>query len=312
MTGAGTPLDGLRSPPVVVRDRAPLLPKVAFALIAIASLLGTALSNRGLGIPTGLLLPRWLALWAAAAALGFLLWRVAYLRDREAEVPTDELVDYHVATLARATLVGRALAAVIALTVPVGAMADHLASRPEVRLLLAVAASMLVTTLVIGPRRRSVGSVGLVAAGAALVVWAIGDAGTGVAGVWRGLHLVAFGLWVGGALWNLSVAIPVGVRHPTIAAVTSGAHQLQRFRRVARVSLPTVVVTGVLMAHPYLADVSDLVATVPGRFITAKAGLIVLLVVIFITCPLYRQCSPVAGVCDLDDRDDAVRPGRRR
>ena len=91
-----------------------------------------------------------------------------------------------------------------------------------------------------------------------------------------------------------------------------GEAQLQRFRRVARVSLPTVVVTGVLMADPYLADVSDLVATVPGRFITAKAGLIVLLVVIFITCPLYRQCSPVAGVCDLDDRDAAVHPERRR
>src|SRR5690606_13347924 len=32
-----------------------------------------------------------------------------------------------------------------------------------------------------------------------------------------------------------------------------------------------------------------------------KLGLSAALVVIFITCPLYRACSPVRGACDLDD-----------
>src|SRR5690606_20021258 len=144
----------------------------------------------------------------------------------------------------------------------------------------------------------------LLAAVTVTVTWAVADAGGGVAVLWRSLHLLAFGLWVGGATWNLTVAIPVGIRHPTIEAVTSGALQLQRFRRVARVALPTVVATGVAMALPYLAEVGDLALTTPGRLIAVKIGLIVALAVIFITCPLFRQCSPVAGVCDLDELDD--------
>ena len=127
--------------------------------------------------------------------------------------------------------------------------------------------------------------------------------------LWRALHLLALGLWVGGATWNLTVAIPVGIHHPTIEAVISGALQLQHFRRVARVALPTVVATGVAMALPYLTAVGDLVLTTPGRFIVVTIGLIVALVVIFITCPLFRQCSPVAGVCDLDELDTLTEPG---
>lgn len=70
---------------VAVRERAPLLPRTAFVLIGAASLLGTALTNRGLGVPVALLLPRWVSLWAAAAALGFVMWRLVYLRRQEAE-----------------------------------------------------------------------------------------------------------------------------------------------------------------------------------------------------------------------------------
>jgi len=73
------------------------------------------------------------------------------------------------------------------------------------------------------------------------------------------------------------------------------------------VALPTVVVTGLAMARPYLPTL-DAVTTVPRLLIAAKVVLIVALVVSFITCPLYRQCSPVAGVCDLDDLDDDHRP----
>lgn len=32
-----------------------------------------------------------------------------------------------------------------------------------------------------------------------------------------------------------------------------------------------------------------------------KVLAIVALVVVFITCPLFRHCSPVQGVCDIED-----------
>lgn len=290
---------GATTPTVLVRDRAPLLPKIAFVLIGIASLLGTALSNRGLGVPPAWLAPRWLALWAAAASVGLLAWRVLYLRDEG----DTSLAGYHDDLRERARDIGRVLGLLVLVTVPTVATAGYLAARPTVRTVLFVGAVLLAGLLLVGIDHRTRGRAALVVAMGLTVAWAVADAGGGSAAVWRGLHLLAFGLWVGGATWNLAVAIPVGTRHPTIEAVTSGALQLQRFRRVARVALPTVVATGVLMALPHLTAVGDLAATTAGRFIAAKIGLIVALVVIFITCPMFRQCSPVAGVCDLDEVD---------
>ena len=286
-------------PAVSVRDRAPLLPRIAFVLIGIASLVGTALSNRGLGVSTALLVPRWVALWAAAASIGLLAWRVLYLRDEGVA----ELARYHAELRARARAVGRGVGLLVLTTAPTVAALDYLRGRPGIRIVLAVAMVVLAVLLLVGIDHRTRARAALLAAMIATVTWAVADAGDGLAGLWRSLHLIAFGLWVGGATWNLTVAIPVGIHHPTIEAVTSGALQLQRFRRVARVALPTVMATGVAMALPYLTDVGDLAATTPGRFIAVKVGLIVALVVIFITCPLFRQCSPVAGVCDLDELD---------
>lgn len=292
---------------VTVRDRAPTLPKIAFVFLGIASLLGTALSNRGLGVPTVWLAPRWLALWATAATVGLLAWRTLYLRDED----DPSLADYHADLRSRARLLGRGLGLLVLPTVPVVAAAGYLAARPGVRAVLAVGAVLLAALLLVGVDHRARGWGALVVAAGLTGTWAVADAGGGVAALLRGLHLAAFGLWVGGATWNLGVAIPVGTRHPTLEAVSSGALQLQRFRRVARVALPTIVATGVVMALPYLTMVGDLGATTPGILIAAKLGLIVALVVIFITCPLFRQCSPVAGVCDLDELDplEGDRPG---
>jgi putative copper export protein len=298
----GGPIHAPLSPAAIsieVRDRAPLLPKVAFVLIGAASLVGTALSNRGLGVPAAWLVPRWTALWAASATIGFLAWRLWYLHDTAAREPGPYVTDLR----RRARLVGRALAPLTAVTIPAAFALAYLDARPALRGALVVLGVSLALALARGVDERATAWVALVAATATMVAWALADAGGGLPAVWRVLHLSAFGLWVGGAVWNLSVAIPVGTRHPTLDAVVSGAHQLQRFRRVARVALPTVVVTGALMALPHLTGPGDLVTTAAGRLITTKVGLIVALVVIFITCPLFRQCSPVAGVCDLDELD---------
>ena len=295
-------------PVVAVRDRAPSLPKVAFVLIGVASLLGTALSNRGLGVSALWLVPRWVALWAASASVGLVTWRVMYLRDEGLA----GLTRYHADLRARARTVGRVMGLLVLATVPTVGTVGYLAGRPAVRILLAAAAIVLAVLLLAGIDHRARARAALLAAATVTITWAVADAGGGVAVLWRGLHLFAFGLWVGGATWNLAVAIPVGIRHPTIEAVTSGALQLQRFRRVARVALPTVVTTGVVMALPYLTDVGDLATSTPGRFIAAKIGLIVALVVIFITCPLFRQCSPVAGVCDLDELDTPTSSPQRQ
>lgn len=292
-------------PTVLVRERAPLLPKIAFVLIGLASLLGTALSNRGLGVPLVWLVPRWLALWAAAASVGFLAWRVGYLRDEG----VDGLVGYHADLRRRARIIGRIVGPLVVVTVPTVTAAGYLERRGSIRASLLLAAVVLAGLLFAGIDRRSRAWGALVAAAGLTLTWAVADAGTGLAAVWRALHLVAFGLWMGGAAWNLAVAIPVGTRHPTVDAVISGARQLQRFRRVARVALPTIVVTGIAMALPHLSSVAGLAGTTTGRFISAKVGLVLVLVAIFITCPLFRQCSPVAGVCDLDELDE---PGPHR
>src|SRR5699024_4486671 len=56
-----------------------------------------------------------------------------------------------------------------------------------------------------------------------------------------------------------------------------------------------------LMAGAYRALPASWWAGFPGALIPGKVLAIVALVVVFITCPLFRHCSPVQGVCDLDD-----------
>ncbi|WP_226023984.1 hypothetical protein [Halomicrobium salinisoli] len=38
-----------------------------------------------------------------------------------------------------------------------------------------------------------------------------------------------------------------------------------------------------------------------GLAVLAKVGFVGLLVVIFRICPMWRACSPIEGVCELDD-----------
>src|SRR5690606_20013420 len=71
---------------VEVRTEAPFLPKVAFVAITLASVGGAIFTGRHLGVTGFGLAYRWLALWVAAISLGFLAWRLLYLRRTEPDL----------------------------------------------------------------------------------------------------------------------------------------------------------------------------------------------------------------------------------
>lgn len=66
--------------------------------------------------------------------------------------------------------------------------------------------------------------------------------------VLRPFHLLAFGLWIGGAVWSIFIAVPAAQETLTLPVMVSASEHLQRFRRVI---LPTLEVTGLMQAIPY-------------------------------------------------------------
>lgn len=120
----------------------------------------------------------------------------------------------------------------------------------------------------------------------------------------RWVHLSAFGAWFGGAIWNVFVAVPAARKTLGFETVFAAAAQLDQFRRVVRVALPLVVVTGLYQAYGVLGLNPSALLTAPiGPLVLGKIGLIVSLVVIFLACPMWRACSPISGVCDITDLD---------
>jgi putative copper export protein len=118
----------------------------------------------------------------------------------------------------------------------------------------------------------------------------------------RLLHLLAFAVWIGGAVWNIFVAVPTGKRRPTTAVVRAAGEQLERFRWAVRLVFPTIVLTGAYQGVDALGRSPDVyLETTLGLAVLAKLGAIGLLVVIFLLCPMWRACSPIEGVCELED-----------
>lgn len=125
----------------------------------------------------------------------------------------------------------------------------------------------------------------------------------------RPLHLLAFGLWFGGAVWNIFIAVPAAQATLAIPVVVAAAEHLERFRWTVRVILPTLLVTGLFQALPYTGfSLHELLFSTFGRLILLKLGLIIGLVGIFITCPMWRACSPIRGMCDLEDLEAEAPP----
>lgn len=118
----------------------------------------------------------------------------------------------------------------------------------------------------------------------------------------RWVHLAAFGLWFGGAVWNIFIAVPAARDVVSLHVVLAASQQLERFRIAVRLILPTLIVTGLLQAYRYTGlDLGALTASNFGLLILGKLALVGVLIGVFITCPMWRACSPVAGMCNLED-----------
>lgn len=128
----------------------------------------------------------------------------------------------------------------------------------------------------------------------------------------RILHLLAYSVWIGGAVWNIFVAVPTGQKRPTVPVVRAAGAQLERFRWAVRFVIPTLVLTGLYQAVDAIGiRLGAYLASTVGLAIVAKLGFIALLVVIFMLCPMWRACSPIDGVCDLEDLDRSRPSGDR-
>lgn len=286
---------------VIVKQETPFLPKVAFTLITLASLAGATLTGTLAGLTPFQVAVRWISLWVIGLAGGFAVWRVFYLRDTDPDAEQAAVDALNATALKRATLVGRVLAPLVLLGAFGPALTPYLEPQPLLRWGLVAAIVGTAAALLAGIRHRAAGHVVWVLSLVTVVAWAYADAGTGWEGWVRLGHLAAFTLWLGGAVWNIWVAMPAGRRHPNVDAVVAGAHQLDRFRWVVRFALPTIIITGLIMAGVYRVLPLEWWLQFPGVLIPGKVLAIVALVVVFITCPLFRHCSPVQGVCDLDD-----------
>lgn len=277
-----------------------MLPRAAFVLITLASLVGVFFTGRLHGLTGFALFWRWSAIWSPALVVGFLSWRLFYLRKAESDLNAERVGALHEALIGRVKKVAVYLAAFSLLSASAPLFIGYL-SAWQVGLI--VGASLAAAALLPFVWRSKPAALAALVLGALiLVVWSVADSnGLAYLALVRSVHLIAFGLWLGGALFNLGAAVPAGRLHANIHAVVAGARQLERFRWVVRTSLPTIILTGLWMALRYGGFASPFWRDGIGLLIPLKLGFIAALVVIFITCPLYRACSPVRGVCNLDD-----------
>lgn len=290
---------------IVVKQETPFLPKVAFALITLASMAGATFTGTGMGLGPGALALRWLTLWSLALAGGFLVWRLIYLRNSEPEAAQGETDALNASALVHADKISRWVAIVMILGAPGALMVPVMGGTDSLTYAMVAASVVVAVLMYFGVSNRSTALPAAVVLLLALAGWAVLDAGLGWRGAIRLLHLSAFTLWLGGALWNIGVAMPAGREHPTVDAVLTGARQLDRFRWVVRFALPTIIITGLIMAWNYSIMPLVFWLSFPGMLIPLKVVAIIALVVVFITCPLFRHCSPVQGVCNTDDLEQA-------
>jgi putative copper resistance protein D len=290
------------------------LPKVALTVILAASLVGvwltTTLHGRW-GVPV--VLAKWAYLVALGVLTGGLVWKHLFVRPADLGTGAADYCADMYARFDRIALGAVAVATVGGLAVVHGYLVAF--DRPALVAGYAAAvacslASVATTARGSDPIERQFRSAaGLVALGSALLVvvaTAVAEAATRgfdpvVAGV-RVLHLSAFAVWIGGAVWNIFVAVPTGQRRSTVAVVRAAGEQLERFRWAVRFIIPTLLVTGAFQAvEAFGTSVAWYLGTAVGGAVLAKFGAVCLLVVIFLLCPMWRACSPIEGVCELDD-----------
>jgi putative copper export protein len=298
------------------------LPKAALAVILVASLAGTAVSVRLAGAWSLVVVgATWIYLVALGVLTGGLLWKHGFVRPRDLEAGADEycarMYD-RFDRIAVPALVVAALSAGLVLGRYLGAGVDPLLVAGlgvAVLLLGAFGGAQAVRSPPVDAQfRHPFGVLALAAAVAAVALTATAEValrsgGFADVGV-RSLHLLAFAVWVGGAVWNIFVAVPTGQEHPTPPVVRAAGQQLERFRWAVRFVIATIALTGVYQAVAGLGvSAAVYVETLLGLVVLSKLGLVGVLFAIFKLCPMWRACSPIDGVCDLAAAEDSSSDG---
>lgn len=294
-----------------------LLPKVAFTIITVASAVGAYLAIDGDGPVSFSAVVHWAFLLSLGLTTGALVWNALYAQPAASLLDGPAADAYLVCQrqvfrrTQRWMLPVLAAAGVLDLT-----LRGLMQSRSPVGVGAATAALLALIVLVVAQAaRRGAASehlkasdhLSLVAALllAVLAGWPEVLARHGVNGVQlgvRSLHLLAFSLWYGGAFWNIFVAVPAAGKEADFAVVAAANLQLERFRWVVRFVFPTIFLTGLMQVYGYFGlHYGLLFISGFGRWVLVKLGLIGLLVGVFITCPMWRACSPIRGVCNIND-----------
>jgi len=287
-----------------------LLPKAALAVILGASLVGTALTlELSGGAGAALAVAKWAYFVALGVLLGGLLWKHGFVRPSDLDDAGDYCAELYrrFDRIAVAALGVLAVTGVTLLATVYGGLSPLF--RVTLAALLAVSiAAVALDTLDGAPVdarfRTPAGVLALVALTAVTVTTATADValagGGAVAAAVRALHLLAFATWVGGAVWNIFVAVPTGQLRPTPPVVSAAGEQLERFRWTVRIIIPTLLLTGVYQSVDVLGTSTETyLGTMVGLAVLAKLAFVLVLFGIFLTCPMWRACSPIDGVCDL-------------
>jgi uncharacterized membrane protein len=287
-----------------------LLPKVAMVVIAVAAGVGTVLTSvvggsmGWIGAAFG-----YVFLMATATAFGGLIWRLFVVQPATALIG-DVAKPYEARQVAifrriqQVTWIAAALG--LAGLVPAYLAAGNGTEALAVGLLIAAYAAW-VTGAHLPLPAASRDRIALASVATLLVAQAMAQVWHDMPGSWgllllRILHLWGFGAWFGGAVWNVGIAVRAAREDLRIPVVLAANAQLERFRWIVRVTLPTMLVTGVWQAVIFLGVNPAALTTTPfGELVLVKLGLIAALVGIFISCPMWHACSPIAGMCDISD-----------
>lgn len=302
------------------------LPKVAMVLIAAAAFVGTLLSTAvghdAMGL--GAAVARYVLLMGLATAGGGLLWAWTVVMPAALQMGQPAADRYALRQWAAFRRLERgafaAAAAGLAALSPAYWLAPGVGRGGErLVLALAVAALALWAYTLRGRPAPSPAAAGRAAAGAlsvvALLLLSVGALQVGYGApllraelAWRALHLAGFAAWFGGAVWNVGIAVRCARQDLTVAVVRTAHVQLARFRRIVRVAFPLLVVTGLLQVWQHGGLTEAALAGSFDHLAAVKLGVAALLVVVFISCPLWHACSPIAGICDPGDLPGG-RPG---
>jgi putative copper resistance protein D len=290
------------------------LPKVALAVILAASLVGTWVTTTLSGPENAVLaVARWAYFVAMGVLTGGLVWKHLFVRPADLD---EGAADFCAEMYDRFDRIAAGSIAVLAVGGAVVVRACRAAFGPAAAVLgYGALVGVWIAVAVVTTRRNDAvergfrSPAGLAALALAVVVVAatavaevaargLDPVATGV----RALHLLAFAVWIGGAVWNIFVAVPTGQRRPTTPVVRAAGEQLERFRWAVRFIIPTLFLTGLYQAADGLGTtIGWYLGSAVGLAVIAKVGFVALLVVIFNLCPMWRACSPVEGVCELDD-----------